>query len=165
MPQQNPDIRDLFIVRPASDSLFQIGDWVALRRQRACMGTRSKWRCCTGLVWRRPLEAPRWVAELGSLLHQSRMSHAAALSEPDPAPEEDEVALVVEGGHLAAAEAGVLVEQRREHAPRAVPQPRAEVVQHQLRLRARRAPVPLQPDERVHGRGVGGCVGRDCDRH
>ncbi len=60
------------------------------------------------------------------------------------APEEDEVALVVEGGDLAAAEGRVLVEQARQLAAQAVPQPRAKPVQHQLRLRARRAPMALE---------------------
>ena len=36
------------------------------------------------------------------------------------------------------------MEQRRQLAPQAVPQPRAKPVQHQLRLRARSPPVPLQ---------------------
>ena len=62
----------------------------------------------------------------------------------EAAPEEDEVALVVQRGDLAAAEAGVLVEQRSKHAPHAVPQPRVKVVQHQLRLRPGRPPMALQ---------------------
>ena len=66
----------------------------------------------------------------------------------EAAPEEDEVALVVQRGDLAAAEAGVLVEQRRKHAPQAVPQPRVKVVQHQLRLR------PGSPPMALHGRSM-----------
>ena len=50
------------------------------------------------------------------------------------APKEDKVALVVQRGDLAAAEAGVLVEERGEHAPQAMTQPRVKVVQHQLWL-------------------------------
>lgn len=60
-----------------------------------------------------------------------------------PPPEEDEVALVVQGGYLAAAEAGVLVEQRGKHAAQAVPKARVKVVQHQLWLGARRPPMAL----------------------
>ncbi len=59
-------------------------------------------------------------------------------------PEEDAVALVVEGGHLAAFEVGVLVEQRRQHAPQPVAQPSVKVVQDQLRFHVRSTPVPLQ---------------------
>ena len=58
-------------------------------------------------------------------------------------PEEDVVALVVEGGNLAALEGGVLVEQGCQHSAKAVPQPRVKVVQHQLRLRPRRPSVSL----------------------
>ena len=69
------------------------------------------------------------------------MSHAGVHT---VSPEEDEVTLVVQRGHLAAAEAGVLMEQRGEHAPQAVPQPGVKVVQHQLRLRPGSPPVPLR---------------------
>lgn len=67
---------------------------------------------------------------------QERVDHPLQrVTSEGGAPEEDEVALIVQRGDLAAAEAGVLVEQRGKHAPQAVPQPCVKVVQHQLRLR------------------------------
>ena len=59
------------------------------------------------------------------------------------APEEDEVALVVECGDLATAEGRVLVEQARQLAAQAVPQPRGKAVQDQLRLCPRSPPMAL----------------------
>lgn len=60
------------------------------------------------------------------------------------APEEDEVALVVEGDGAAPLKVGVLAEQAGHHAADAVPQPRVKVVQDQLRLVGGRTAVALQ---------------------
>ena len=58
-------------------------------------------------------------------------------------PEEDAVALVVEGGDLAALKVGILVEQRGQHAPQPVAQPSVKVIQNQLWLHVRRTSMPL----------------------
>eukprot|EP00958_Prasinococcus_capsulatus_P028269 scaffold6504_cov227-Prasinococcus_capsulatus_cf.AAC.1 len=56
--------------------------------------------------------------------------------------EEDVVALVVEGDDAPAAELRVGAEERAQQPPHALPQPRPEVVQHQLRPVRRRRAVP-----------------------
>ena len=65
----------------------------------------------------------------------------ARLEDVAVVPEEDEVALVVERHHSAAVELGALREHGREHAPHPVPHARREVVQDELRVMVRRAPV------------------------
>lgn len=58
----------------------------------------------------------------------------AAARSPPVMSHKHKVSLVVERHHAPALEVGVLAEKRRKHAPDAVAQPRAEVVEHQLRL-------------------------------
>ncbi len=58
-------------------------------------------------------------------------------------PEEDVVALVVEGHDPPATKVGILTKQRREQAPHAAAQHRVEVVQDQLRLVRGRPSMPL----------------------
>jgi hypothetical protein len=81
--------------------------------------------------------APTQQAALNSqhpLKHPCR--HSPNNNKENHPPEEDEVALIVEGDHAPAPELRVLVEQAAQHATYAAPQARVEVVEQQLR------PVP-----------------------
>ena len=60
------------------------------------------------------------------------------------APEENEVALVVEGDSLAPPECGVLVKERGNHAAHTPAQHRVKVLQDQLWLELSWPPMPLQ---------------------
>ena len=88
----------------------------------------------------------------------------ARLEDVPVVPEKDEVALVVERHHSAAVELGALREHGREHASHPVSHARREVVQDELRVVVRRAPVVFdllrqhQRREAIQTRGALGKV-------